>query len=1771
LNCQVRIVSELDTLLEENRIGQIQITGGNVTQQYFNNPKATKALFSNDGWLNTGDIGFLRDGELFITGRRKDIIFANGQNIYPHDLEQILINDGIVESGKIAFGGYFDESINRDRILAFILFRGKLLDFWALAEQCKRLVIDQTGIIIDTLLPTKRIPKTTSGKIQRFKLIQDYLNGEFSHIIEPSLTINKQSSISSPISETEAVIRDFLSLILGSKILSLDENFLMLGLNSLKAGELLNRISDYFSVDLSFGDVFNHQTIRLLAGFIDEMPKENRLPILPVKDTLTFKASSAQERLYYQWHRDKESIAYNVPTAFRIKGDLNLERWENSIKKVIECHEAFRTYFSLHPDGVTQNIKENIEFDLSVIDTSYEQLQIADYIQPFNLHQAPLFRFSLLNVCDKEYIFFTDFHHAIIDGISVVVFIEELLKQYYGALEPSNQIWQFKDFANFEIQNRRHTNYLNKEHSWKQIFSEQIPKLELRTDYPRSAFFNNAGAKLFFLIPSSVVKSIIEFTHKRGVTLQLFFLTAYKVLLSKYTGSKELVVGIPASGRNRSEFGRVIGMLVNNLAIKSTQSPNHSFSAYMNDIEKIYLSALDNQDYLFADLLDSLSVKSDQSRNALFDTMFNYIDFGISDQWASSKDISISHYPFDPRFSKYDLTLEVLESTDRFRFSIEYATSLFKEDSIYKLGEHYLQLIKNILINPDAPIKEISVLSEAETQMWLDFNATTQDFPEYKTVLSLFKEQVTIQPDKIAVISGDEAITYLELDTLSDRLASKLTSAGAGYEDKIAIVSKASEEFVVSALAIWKIGAAYVPIDMAYPDKRKQDIIEDCEAVLVLSHEMLLTDSLLSIAKCMNVSLDELRTGAIDGAIGNLVNKSDDLAYIIYTSGSTGRPKGVKVAHRSLTNYVWWSIKIYINNKDVTFPLYSSISFDLTITSLFTPLASGNTIRVYNDEGDPSIIEVIKNSLVDIVKLTPSHLRIINSLPDTYFENSKISSFIVGGENLDAELASSVTNKFRKSITIYNEYGPTEATVGCMIYEFKPKEDVEGYVPIGKPIDNSNIFLVDDNLKPVPINVPGEILIGGKVLSKGYLGNDELNSAKFIVESELSNDVLYKTGDLALMLPSGNIEYLGRKDNQVKINGYRIELDEIRSHIVGQEGVSDAVVVVNQRANGKNVIDAYYTGSQSLDSETIMQSLINNIPHFMIPGTMTRIDKISLNRNGKVDVDSLPLPVIYTRKMIEASDDIEALLVEVFKEVLALDELGVTEDFIAVGGDSIKAVQITSRLQEKGCLLKVNDILKNLTISRIKDYVTLSINTYSQLNVDGIKEFTPIDYWFFEKQFININHYNQSILLKFHKSIDKVLLEKSFNQIIKQHDGLRINYRQRTKEFFFNSKHLSSDFKIGFLEVPESFSNEFTNDSIKGTALWKGSFNLEKDLLIRAAILNDSTSDRLLITAHHLVIDGFSWRIFLEDLYIVYSSQLEGKSISLPKKTASVQLWSEALRSPEVIKKANTEKIYWNEVVKKGFTLPLDYHVYDWSLQHKSVNEVVFSVEESKALEEIAHQNYHTNISTLLLAAICEGLLQWTGKMNLEIELEGHGRELPSIDVSRTIGWFTTIFPVKLVLSEEKLSGKINSVKDQLSRVPNAGFNFVILKYLNKKLKDTGDISEVRFNYLGSFSEEVDNNLFSYVADDFGANVSPQNHFTTKLDINAFLVQHKLYLQIDYSSKAFSDLTIQNFKKSVTQFLYSIIKSEEAKEIQFSASDFETVNMDKGDIESLFG
>lgn len=1491
--------------------------------------------------------------------------------------------------------------------------------------------------------------------------------------------------------------------------------------------------------------------------------------------------SNPQKRIWYSERVNTGLPISNIGGAATFDGNVDYEVLEKAVNIYLEHNEVLR--IRLHEeDGEAYQYVQKYEYeqipffdfsDEADPETAFREWADQKLSEVFELYHNKLYYIAIFKITGSKGGYFGNLFHAVCDGWSINMFTKEIA-QIYSKLLNHETIPEIKhtymDYLELEERYLNSEKFLKNKEFWMDQFKTLPEIIKTKRYLPKPGDSVYKGGRNVHELSIELSSAIRDFAKKYQVTINTIFVSAFLIYLYKYYGKTDLVVGNPTFNRSGKKEKEIFGMLTSTMAFRYQIKEEDSVSDMAREAGRALMKCFFNQKYPYNYLTQDLELQK-RGYYTLMDFFVNYYN---TKNDGDLTDMPIEKYEGYNGYQLYKFGMIIKDWSEGKHFTLcfDYRLIDFNSDDIENIYHCLLYVFKQMLDDPDKKLKDFSILTEAEeNKIRSQFTDTKADYPKEKTIDQLFEEQVLKTPDKTAIRFKTEAFTYKQLNEKANELAHSLVERGLKRQETVGILAAHSIEAVVGMLAVIKAGGTYLPIDPEYPVERIDYILEDSKAKFMLMNIEMPQDLNYSGA-VFDLNSKELYGGRTENL--NIKNAPEDLVYMIYTSGSTGRPKGVMIKHVGLVNYASWAKKVYVKGTDEVFALYSSFAFDLTVTSIFTPLISGSTIEVYRDDEDEYVLyRIMREKKATIVKCTPAHLALIKELDNS---DSSVRRFIVGGENLRTDVARSVHESFGGKIEIYNEYGPTETVVGCMIYQFNYELDGETSVAIGVPADNVQIYILDEEMKQVPINTAGEMYIAGDGVGLGYLNKKEMTEKHFIENPFDQQTKMYRSGDLAKIKYDGNMEYLGRADQQVKVRGYRIELGEIEKGITHFDEVKEAVVVKKEDENGNAYLCGYYVESNPISESRIYAYLKECLPEYMVPSFLIKLDRIPLTHNGKVDSALLPEPEKNRAEVkIAPGTEMEKELKETLEELLHMEQLSMGDNFLNLGGDSIKAIQLSSKLRDKGFLLKVKQILANPVL---KDMAAVMTKDDAEEDADLTEEDvtvpkTPVISWLLEQKLANLDYYNQSVMLEMNPELSADCLEHALDELIHYHDALRLNYKADTDELYYNNKHLQEKSKIEVYDLSDYDEMEQTIKIKELSEQVKGSLELENGILIKGAVFCMSKTRKcLLLTAHHIVTDGVSWRILLEDFMTALSQIRENQKVMLPKKSYSYKKWAEQLNQygAGLFQK---EEDYWRKVNEAEFTYPTDFA--DGEALVSSIKHTVRSLgaEQTNLLTHGAGNSYHIEADDILIISLVKTIKELTGNSKTVLELEGHGREelFEKMDWNRSVGWFTSIYPAALEMKEEQLSKQIIEVKEQLRNIPSGGIGYGILTYIAQAI-ERKNRNGIRFNYLGDFSDTIyENDLFHVSRLDTGLDSGKDNSVSALIDINAMITDGNLQIELAYSSQRFKETSMELLMDTWISNIGTVMDHcLNEDNITLTSSDFDSVSLSQDELESLF-
>jgi tyrocidine synthetase-3 len=1297
--------------------------------------------------------------------------------------------------------------------------------------------------------------------------------------------------------------------------IGIDDHFLDLGGHSLTAGQLSSRIYHRFQVKVSMAKILERPFIRQLAEYIKAVDTGRPSSIAAVEKKEYYPVSAAQKRMYTLWQMESDSLAYNVPAVLRVTGRLEKEcraAFERTFERLIRRHESLRTGFLWLEGEPVQRVYDRVEFKMEEYPPGGgdEPVVPATFVRPFDLADPPLLRVGLVPSGQDSFLLLVDVHHIVSDGSSMNVLIEEFGAYYSGHRLPPLHL-DYKDFSDWQHTYLASEAVKQQETYWLERFSGEIPVLNLPVDYPVATGRSSEGDTLYVTVDKETRQHLSELEYAAGVTLYMVLMAAYNVLLMRYSSQEDIIVGTVTDGRVHPDLERIVGVLITTLAMRNFPLREKTFNDFLLEVKTNALAAFENSDYPFEELLKKLRLDRETHRNPLFDTMLLLQNFQVQDLSQGALQFTPGRFPV--KTSAFDLRITALEIDEGIEIEIQYAAGLFKKTSIERMARHYINILKAVGINRFQRLGDIDMMTEAEKhRVLVEFNNPVKEPADVRTMYRLFADRAAGLGDRVAVTGrkhagkgGSISIGYGELDNRAGHVSGILREKGVGPGSIVAVLMELSIEMIAVVLGILKAGAAYLPIDPDYPPERIRYMLADSSAKLAVGASSKLAlnweteNCQLSIVNCellLNVPVSHLHQSP---------SPAPSLAYVIYTSGSTGKPKGAGVYQRGLFNLItWFNGEFGFDDRDRNVPV-TSVSFDLTQKNLFAPLVSGGTIVVPGTGYfEPrSIRRIIRDENVTWLNCTPGMMyRLIETGEDRGLEAlSSLRYVFLGGEPVSMARLRDWIHSPHFNAEPVNTYGPTECTDVCAYYRIRQPRRFEGEtVPIGKPTANTCLYILDPWQHPLPVGIAGELYIGGIPVGSGYINQPELTAATFFSSPfTLHPSPRYKTGDLARRLPDGNIEYLGRIDLQVKVRGYRIELGEIEHVLLSHPAVKEVAVVAGEDHGGSVQLKAYIvTGLSPLsglpvpvrDAE-IREFLSSRLPHYMIPAYLTRLEALPLNANGKLDHAALrqielKTPAVGSEYAAPAGEN-EKRLASIWQEVLEIERVGVNDNFFHIGGDSIDAIRIVSRLRKHGLTLSIADLFAHPTIRQAARYLDNLDRKLPDLETAAVDE--PLEMVLSPMQQGMLFHalyregtgaYVEQTVFSLDGEIDVSLLERSFNRLVERYDIFRtvflLQERDEPVQIVLNERKYTVSFK-DIAGVSEAEQERYLGDFLRNDR--RRGFDPGSDRLVRIALFKThAASYKLVWTSHHILMDGWCLGIVFKDWTRIYEALRNGDS-----------------------------------------------------------------------------------------------------------------------------------------------------------------------------------------------------------------------------------------------------------------------------------------------------
>ncbi|AOX00333.1 hypothetical protein BJP34_13495 [Moorena producens PAL-8-15-08-1] len=1539
-------------------VGEIVVRSRQVALGYWQQPERTEQVFITDGehrYFKTGDNGkLLPDGCLLHLGRLDFQVKIRGYRVETTEVEASLLNLDPVQEAVVVAQAEAGGAVGDQQLVAYL----------TPVNSQNRLTANELKAALGDKLPSymvpacfiwlESLPLTVTGKIDRRALPKPE-----SILSTSQLELN----VIAPRTETEETLVKIWSEVLKIEPIGIENNFLELGGHSLHASQVVARISNRLGIEVPLKQIFEAPTISLLSNYLETVNTSTcstgDYPLVP---TPTYRVadmplSLTQQGMWFLAQLEDNRAAYNLARAFVITGSLDRTSLENAFAKrrlcriatLIDRHEILRTTFEAREGMPFQRISSHIRLPLSIVDLAtegfdgIEEVILQEQNHPFDVTVAPLLRFTLICLGKEKQILLLTMHHIISDDWSIQVLLSELSSLYKAGLTqtppslPALPI-QYVDYAAW--QRHRFTGEFRDSQIkyWQEQLADATPVLNLPLDRPRTTQPFKSG-RVPFHLNGDLTQKLNVLSQGKGTTLFITLFAAFSAFLSRYCHQDDIVVGTPIANRTPAITEALIGFFVNTLVLRTRPNQQQTFIELLSQVRQVALDAYAHADVPFDLLVEQLKPERLPGVSPLFQVMFTLQN--VPKETLDLPGLTVSAKSLDKPTAgaTFDLTLSLTQSNRELIGAFEYNANLFDRATIERMARNFQIFVEGITLNPEQPIAQLPILSAAERQQLLvEWNQTQTDYPRTSCVHQLFEAIVQNTPDAVAVVLNEQTLTYRQLNQQANQLAHYLLSLGVGQQSLVGVCLERSPHLIIALLAILKAGGAYLPLDPTYPSERLAFMVDNA-ALKVIVTETGVNDNLPQVDYSVNLDIDGKTIAAHPTENLNAPATATSLAYVMYTSGSTGQPKGVSITHRNIVRLVKNTNYAQFTANDVVLQL-ASISFDAAPWEIWGSLLNGACLVLFPEQQISLEVlgQVMRQHQVTIVLLTTGlfHLVVDEGLEDL----RSLRLLVTGGDVLSVSHA----HKCRQALPhceLINAYGPTENTTITSWYSIPTRASFGESMPIGRPIANTRVYILDGQQQPVPIGVVGELYTGGDGVARGYLNRQELNAERFISSPFLEDEILYKTGDQARYLPDGNIEFLGRIDSQVKIRGFRIELSEIETVISQYPQVQQAMVMVRDDRPGDKYLVAYVKGIEERAFRAELRHFLQQkLPDYMVPNAIVGLDSFPLTPNGKVDRRKLPAPDFEQERstdFVAPSTPVETVIGNIIATVLGQERVGIHDNFFALGGHSLLATQVISRIRHSfGVELPLKVIFEQPTLVGLAQAVDLAVkdNLVPLPAIEPIPRTEPLPLsfaqqrlWFLDRLEGASPSYNIPSAYKLEGNLNRVALEESLQTIVQRHENLRTIFKVGSHGVPFQYISDTVTITLPVIELTSGEQESQVQDLIKAEA--QQSFDIAKDRLIRFKLLQLSPTEHvLLVTMHHIISDGWSMGVFWRELCQLYQAFCEGKEASLPPlkiQYGDFAYWQRQWLAQQVL---NTQLDYWKQQlagIPPLLELPTDY------------------------------------------------------------------------------------------------------------------------------------------------------------------------------------------------------------------------------------------------------
>jgi amino acid adenylation domain-containing protein/non-ribosomal peptide synthase protein (TIGR01720 family) len=1531
--------------------------------------------------------------------------------------------------------------------------------------------------------------------------------------------------------------------------------------------------------------------------------------------------SFAQERLWFLDQMEPGSPFYNIPVATLISAKLDVPTLQRALEEIVRRHEAVRTVFRLVDGKPAQVVLPPHAMPIKIVDIrgpngeepgqdEIRRLTSEEGAIPFDLYNGPLFRATLMRVSEADYALVLAMHHIVTDGWSMPIVTREMEQLYEAFAEgqpsplPDLEI-QYPDYSAWQRDFLTGATLKKQVDYWKQHL-DGAPVLELPTDRPRPAVQTYNGGIYRFVYPGALVESLRTLGGSMGASVNMVVMAGYNLMLHKYSGQDDIVVGTLVGNRNHAEVEPLVGFFVNTAAIRTRIAPGSTFRDLVLQARTAVLEADANQDLPFDFVVDELKVERDLSRNPVFQVMYFHHTFVKShhhlENSAMQSRLNVRSLfqetgvsLVDTTKSKFDQTLATLEMDGVMPGMVEYNSDLWDRETVARMIRHLRVLLERAIADPEVPVAELLSISDDERAQVEAWNDTAAEYPRDETVVSLFEAQAARTPNAPAAVFDDRSLTYAELNERANRLAHHLRGLGVAQGSRVGLSAPHSSDLVVGIAGILKAGAAVVPLDPEYPVERLDFMMRDTAVRAVVTQAAVRDRLPETQAPVVLIDADWPQISRAPAGSPPEAHEPYDPAYVIFTSGSTGTPKGVLLSHRGVVRTLINTSYVTIQPGDRVSQL-ANTAFDASIFEIWGPLLNGAT-----SVGLPRDLALSPHDFARELKgrgithcfLTTQLFNALSREVPQVFAGLKYLFF--GGEACDPAAVRRVLEQGRPS-NLMHMYGPTEGTVYATAQRVTEVPRDATTVPIGRGISNTRIYVLDALGQPVGVGIPGELYVGGDGVALGYLNRPELTSERFLPDpfAHEPDARMYRTGDRVRWLPGGTVEFLGRFDDQVKVRGYRIELGEIEAALTAHAAIEDAVVVARADGPGEKRLVAYVVASagNAVPATGELRSYLKErLPDYMVPAFFVEMPELPVTPNGKVDRRALPAPRVEHLGEAEHAaggeprTETERRLAALWAEVLGVPSVGIHDNFFELGGDSILSIQIIARAGEAGLRITPKQMFLHQTIAELAPLVgTAAAVEAEQEAVVGEVPLSAVQHWFLEQELPDPDHFNMAFGFETRDELDPAVLERAVAAVLEHHDALRMRYRRVDGAWTQTSAAPGGSAPLAVVDLSGASEDEVEARFEAACTVAHRSLGLEHGPAVRFVLFRMPAGlrGRLVAVAHHLVMDAVSQGFMMQDLETAYTQVAAGQAVALPKKTTSFRQWAGKVGELARSGALKGEAAYWlAEAARPVANLPTDRAEGANNEGASARLAATLDEDETRALLVDVPPVYTTQINDVLLTALALAFHRWCGESTLRIDLEGHGREdlFETVDLSRTAGWFTAVYPVDVALEDAADLGRaIKGVKEQLRRVPGKGIGYGLLRYLSGDAATVEALRaaprpQISFNYLGQLDagqETAQQAWLVPLESETGEARSPAGPRSHLLNVDAVVVGGKLHVTWTYPTELYDGATVQRLADGYVDAVRDLIAHcRDPQAGGFTPSDFAMAGLDQDALDAL--